>query len=188
MVLTPLERASAGPDPRYRHQRGVEDGDGTRHHRHEERFQHRTLEPEFDAEIGDQEAQVERSPVSHVDPGRMEIGPEESRCAPRKSDGQKRHQELAVGSSDGEHGHSANRRLAGSETVHVVQQVEGVGDANHPQNGQEQVERLLTGDGDPGVHPPQLHRAEDLGHETNCRGHATKIIGQTHNGEADGEE
>ena len=108
---------------------------------------------------------------------------EESAGTASEADSQCRDQELAVRSGDDKHGDGTNRCLSGRQAIHVVEKVERIRDSHYPQHRQQHVNKLFAGQGDPHVHPPQLHRAEDLCQQPDRRRKIPEVIGQAHHPE-----
>ena len=91
------------------------------------------FEAELQAERGHQEAEEHRAAVAHEDFGGLEIPAEEAGGAAEDRRGQRGDQCLAV--EVGEHGEKdrCHGGDAGAETVHVVEDAEGSGDADDPE-------------------------------------------------------
>ena len=188
MVLPSLERTPSGRQPGERHQRGVQDRDRTGQYGHQERLRDLAVEPKLHGEVGDKEPEEERPSVAHVDPCRMEVVAEEAHRAAGQANRQPRHQELSVGGGHREDGQRTDRGLTGGQPVHVVQQVEGVRDADHPQDRQGGVQHRLPGDQHSGVHPPQLQGTEHLGGQPDDRRQVPEVVGEANHGQAHGQQ
>ena len=92
------------------------------------------VEAQLHPEVRQHEPEEERAGVSHVDPRRMEVVAEEAERAARESRSAKPgDQELPVLRGDHEDRTGRDRRDTRRQPVHVVEEVERVRDADHPQ-------------------------------------------------------
>jgi hypothetical protein len=142
VVAAATQRRAAVAQPRRRDQGRVEDRHAQHQHRHQERRPAAGLEGQQDADHGQHEAQKEAAGVAHVDRGRVEVVAQKPQRAAGDGDGQRCHQELAVDRGDDKERDGGDRGHAAGQPVHVVQQVEGVGDAGDPHHRHGDVRRL----------------------------------------------
>ena len=93
---------------------------------------------------GEGEADEEAAAVAEEDRGRVEVVDEEPEQAPHEGDEHEADEELAEDPGVDEQHQRGHEGDAGGEPVHVVEQVEGVRDAHHPDEGEGHVERVVV--------------------------------------------
>lgn len=105
-------------------------------------------EAELEAQGGHHEAQEHGPAVAHEDPGRVEVPAQEAQGGAQDGCRQGAHQHLAAeGGEEQEKGRGYGRH-AGAEAVHVVQDAEGGGDADDPEEGESGGEGERGGEGE----------------------------------------
>ena len=97
-----------------------------------------------EGERGEGEADEEAAAVAEEDRGRVEVVDEEPEEAPHEGDEDEADEELAEDPGVHQQHQRGHEGDAGGEPVHVVEQVEGVRDAHHPDDGEGDVERVVV--------------------------------------------
>ena len=138
MVVPASADGHAASQPRDRHQCGVEDGDAQDDHRHEEVDGMQVLEEvhlDLEPQDREHEAEEERAGVAHEDARRVEVVVQKAEAGAAQRRRHAGDQILLGGLEHGQHEEVRARdgRRPDGETVHIVEQVEGVRDADDPQ-------------------------------------------------------
>jgi hypothetical protein len=134
----------------------------------------------------DHEPEEQRAGVAHVDLGGVEVVAQEPHRAARHTQRQTGHQKLVVGRGDGEERCCGDGGEASRQSVHVVQQVEGVGDANHPHDGDRCVQPADAGEAHPHTQFPYCPSGADLSGQTQQGRQVAQVVQQTQHGQAHG--
>ena len=189
MIAAALGHGTPGQEAGDGHEGRVEDRDGQQ--QHGER-QH----PEHPARVGARRAQAERAQekpheeapgVAHEDPRGRQVANQEARQGADEGRGHARAGPVAVHQEEDEPEGRRDGREASREPVHVVQQVDGVGNADDPQDRQDHV------DGGVGVQPEdeaQLdkdRRHHDLGDQLHGRAERAEVVVEPQQGHRDGQ-
>ena len=155
----------AGELPQDRHQERVEDRDEQDQDRHRQHGQEAARTPAGGVQerrAGQEEADEHRAAVAHEDGRRVRIVHQESQ-QPGPEDGE--HQglgRLSVAQEGERQEGGGDRGDAGRQPVHVVEQVDGVGDTDQPEEGDRHVDRRRSGPGQGQPAPDDRRRPHDL--------------------------
>jgi len=135
------ERKQSAAAARDGNESGIEDRDAEDQDRHEpsEREAH-TFGADLQAESGHQKTEEHRAAIAHEDFGRIEIPAQEAQRGAKHGRAEGANEHLPV--EAGRQSEEARRdgRNAGAETVHVIENAEGRGDADDPEDREAAVE------------------------------------------------
>ncbi len=175
---------SVVPEPGDHHHRQVEQGHAGQQHRREHarcRRPHRQVQ--LEDERGDQEPQQHRPRVAQEDPGGWEVVAQEPQGGARGGERERRHQEVAVVAGDRGDAQRRGGGHAGGDPVHVVDEVERIGDGDHPQDRERQVDPRGVEHAGSDAHGPQRDRRRALVTQTDPRIHVVDVVEQAHDRE-----
>ena len=142
------EQAAAGAGDR--DQGGVKDRNAENQHRNQPSVRElRAVRADFQAERGHEESQEHRPAIAHENFGGIEIPAQKTERGAERSSAERADESLTVhGGGNGEEA-GGDGGDAGAEPVHVIENAEGGGDADHPHDGE----------------APIKHQAGDAGNE-----------------------
>ena len=139
--------------------------------------QRREAQP--DADRRQHEAEEQAAGVAHKDMARLEVVVEEAQARPGQRQRQGSQQPLAAHQAQQEEEKGGPARDSAGQTVHIVHQIERVGDADHPQHRHRHIQWRVMQEMDTraeGDHQRGSHRlAEQLGE----RLHAPAVVPQS---------
>ena len=95
----------------------------------------------------------------------MEVVPKETGSAACQANRKCSYKELPVIRGDSEDGQAGYRSDPSGKAVHVVEEVDRVGDADEPQDRQTHVEELARGHDHTDADRPDRHCSRNLGHD-----------------------
>ena len=171
MVAAAHRDRTTSQGARDRHERRVED----RHQQQEDREeQHRDqaarVRPASDqAEAADEDPDEEAAGVAHEDRGRVEVVDEEAEEGADDDGGERRAFRIAVRDVEHQPEPGGERSDAGGQPVHVVEEVDGVGDPDDPDQRQDDVERRVAGKAQLQAETGERRGDDNLGDELRLR-------------------
>ena len=181
MISSALREGSALERADDRHQGRVHDRqahNGSRHQQHEEDVRgHLVRAQQRDA--AQREPEIHAARVAHEDSGGVEIEDEKSERG--AADGEAQHRCLDVVHRDAE-GEQEGRRDDGGasrQAIHVVEEIERVGDPNHPQDGQRNRDSRQPRRADLYASEEQSARGDNLRDQLGMRAQMPEIVNQT---------
>ncbi|MEZ5286872.1 MAG: hypothetical protein R2712_19110 [Vicinamibacterales bacterium] len=142
MVAATLADGAPGEVPHERNERGVEDGQRQREHREDEDREHRLRVRLAVGQVqrGQREPDREAAAVAHEDGRPREVEDEEPEDRPDEDRAGRGPLEVPRLVEEQQARHARNHGRAGRQAVHVVQQVQRVGDGHHPEHDDGQVD------------------------------------------------
>ncbi len=169
--------------PAHKGERRVEDGHPHRDDRHEHREKRRVLRRPLEREDGEDESDEHRAGVAHENLGGIEVVEEEAhhRAGERRRD--ERDELDHVVDREDEYGKRDEEGDARRESVHSVNEVKGIDDADDPNHGNRKRE-IAELDESPRRIDAVYHKAEKIGADGNrylkeelpLGGHAADIV------------
>jgi hypothetical protein len=185
VVPPSLGDPAARQEPGQRDERGVEDG-----HQHEQhgQDQHSGHAPRVvaalvdQAHAGQEEAGEQAARVAHEDLRRGEVADQEAGQGADERGHDRGAAPVAVDHEEGEPEAAGDRRHAAGQPVHVIEQVDRVGDPHDPEEGDQDVEHRVRGQPQ---HEPELDQEtpqDDLGHQLHRRGQRPDVVPQPNGG------
>ena len=181
MIAAAAHRTAAGQPPRHADERRVEDRD----EQDEQRNRRHRGNAGFEARRGQQRrASQERSEkegpaVSHEDRGGPRVVEEKSQGSADEGRDRECQRHRASGGECRKEERPCDGGNAGRETVDVIEQVEGVGDADDPDERQQAVHRRNSGDVGRGHQEHDDRRNDGLDNELGRRSEAEHIVDRT---------
>src|SRR5580658_390471 len=162
-----------------RDQAGIEQWDAEDQQWYEKAEPGRAVGSELQTEHRNEEADKEAAGITHIDPGGVKVVPKEANGASGQRYGQTGDEKLTVEKSDHEEKAARNGGHTRREAVHVVEQVEGVGDTYDPGNCHEAVDRT-RGQMGPDTQRPHTDPSRCFDRQAQPRAKSPDVVDQTH--------
>ncbi len=193
MVTATDTDASPGHDPRHGHEGGVEDRNGQEQDRNDQDRRDPARVRALignEREPGQEESKKQAAGVAHEDLGRREIARQESADGADERHGDERARQVALPDEEEQPERRRHDGDRARQPVHVVEEVERVGDADDPEQREQHVGERKAGEPEGEPEEEQDAAEQELGQQLGLRTQAAHVVDETdqrHRGRDDGQ-